>query len=144
MSKKKSNLQAFGSQDKSDLEKQMHFDFPKNLVSQAKGMKKRYYSIGEVAEMFDVNASLLRYWETEFSILKPKKNRQGNRLYTEKDVETVRLIHNLVKERGYTLEGAKNKLKENRDELENRQKVIKTLKNIRTFLVEMRNLVDNE
>ncbi|MGB0931110.1 MAG: MerR family transcriptional regulator [Chitinophagales bacterium] len=101
-------------------------------------MIKRYYSISEVAQMFRVNASLLRYWETEFSILRPKKNRQGKRLYTQKDIENLRLIYNLVKEKGYTLDGAKKKLKENRSELESQLKVIQTLKDIRTFLVEMR------
>lgn len=100
-------------------------------------MGKRYYTIGEVAEMFDVNTSLLRYWETEFSLLKPRKNSQGKRLYIQNDIENVRLIYNLVKERGYTLEGAKKKLKENRDELDSQLKVIETLKNIRAFLVEM-------
>ncbi len=106
-------------------------------------MKKRYYSIGEVAQMFEVNTSLLRYWETEFSVLKPKKNKQGKRLYTQKDLENVRLIYNLVKKRGYTLEGAKKKLKENRSELDSQLKIIDTLKNIRTFLVQIRDEMED-
>ncbi len=144
MSKKKSPLRAVDNQTENRL--QMHLDFPKDVVHSAKGMsiKKRYYNIGEVAQMFAVNASLLRYWETEFSMLRPKKNRQGNRLYTQKDIDNVQLIYSLVKERGYTLEGAKKKLKENRDELSNQLKVIQTLKDIRAFLVEMREQLDSE
>lgn len=72
---------------------------------------KLYYSIGEVSKMFDVNTSLIRFWEKEFSILKPKKNAKGNRLFTQKDVDNLHIIYNLVKERGFTLEGAKKKAK---------------------------------
>ncbi|MFK7908108.1 MAG: MerR family transcriptional regulator [Chitinophagales bacterium] len=106
-------------------------------------MTKRYYSIGEVALMFGVNASLLRYWETEFPILNPKKNRQGKRLYTQKDIGNLKLIYSLVKERGYTLEGAKNKLKGSRNELDNQLRVVKTLEDIRAFLVTMRDQLDD-
>lgn len=76
-----------------------------------KEITKLYYSIGEVAEMFDVNASLIRFWEKEFSVIKPKKNKKGNRLFTPKDIEGLRKIYQLVKEQGYTLEGAKQRLK---------------------------------
>lgn len=69
-----------------------------------------YYSIGEVAEMFEVNASTLRFWEKEFKQIKPDKNRQGKRLYSVKDIENIKLIHHLVKEKGFTLKGAKSKL----------------------------------
>ena len=68
---------------------------------------KMYYSIGEVSKMFNVNTSLIRFWEKEFSILKPKKNAKGNRLFTQKDVDNLHVIFNLVKERGFTLDGAK-------------------------------------
>jgi len=73
---------------------------------------KRYYSIGEVAKAFDVNASLIRFWDKEFDQLKPKKNAKGNRLFTPDDIKTLELIYHLVKERGFTLEGAKVQLKE--------------------------------
>jgi DNA-binding transcriptional MerR regulator len=73
---------------------------------------KRYYSIGEIAKAFDVNASLIRFWDKEFEALKPKKNAKGNRRFTPEDVQNLKLIYNLVKERGYTLEGAKTYLKE--------------------------------
>ena len=75
---------------------------------------KLYYSIGEVSEMFHVNASLVRFWEKEFDILKPRKNKKGNRLFTPEDLVNFRLIYNLVKEQGLTLEGAKKYLKDNR------------------------------
>lgn len=74
-------------------------------------LTKLYYSIGEVAEMFDVNTSLIRFWEKEFALIKPKKNKKGNRLFTPKDILTFDKIFDLVKDQGYTLEGAKLALK---------------------------------
>lgn len=101
---------------------------------------KLYYSIGEVAEMFDVNASLIRFWEKEFDSIKPKKNKKGNRLFTPEDIENYKVIYNLVKVQGLTLDGAKKYLKENRKavkhefkteksqfgEIENKLKLIKS------------------
>ncbi len=75
---------------------------------------KLFYSIGEVAEMFDVNASLIRFWEKEFDIIKPKKNKKGNRLFTPEDIDNFKVIYNLVKEQGLTLDGAKKYLKDNK------------------------------
>jgi DNA-binding transcriptional MerR regulator len=75
-------------------------------------IEKLYYSIGEVAEMFDVNTSLIRFWEKEFSQLQPRKNSRGNRVYNKKDIELFKKIHHLVKEKGFTLEVAKNALRE--------------------------------
>lgn len=75
-------------------------------------LKKLYYSIGEVADMFDVNTSLIRFWEKEFQVIKPKKNNKGNRLFTPKDIVQIDRIYHLVKEKGFTLEGAKKSLKE--------------------------------
>ena len=68
---------------------------------------KLYYSIGEVAKAFDVNTSLIRYWEQEFPIIKPKKNKKGNRYFTPSDIENLKIIYHLVKEKGYTLDGAR-------------------------------------
>jgi len=99
---------------------------------------KLYYSIGEVAEMFSVSTSLLRFWESEFDILKPKKNRQGNRLFTDEDIKNLKVIHHLLKERGFTLEGAKKKLKENRAVTQQNTEVIESLKKLRAFLVEVK------
>lgn len=87
--------------------------------------EKMYYKIGEVAKMFQVNTSLIRFWEKEFDIIKPKKNKKGNRLFTPEDVENFRIIYHLVKERGFTLKGAKEKLNQNRDKtIENAEIVI--------------------
>ena len=101
-------------------------------------IEKVFYSIGEVAEMFDLQTSTLRYWEQEFQVLKPKRNRKGTRYYTKKDIETLRLIYHLVKERGLTLKGAKQKIKENKDELDGTQLVVRKLQHIRSLLVRIR------
>ena len=98
---------------------------------------KLYYSIGEVAKMFGVNQSLIRFWEGEFSIIKPKKNKKGNRLFTPRDVDNFHLIFHLVKERGYTLQGAKQKLSEQAGDINENFEVVKRLKNIRSFLVDL-------
>ena len=81
-----------------------------------KAIEKLYYSIGEVAKTLNVNVSLVRFWEKEFEILKPKKNKKGNRMFTVKDFDNLKIIYHLVKERGFTLEGAKKKLKENKED----------------------------
>ncbi len=99
---------------------------------------KLYYSIGEVSKMFDVNTSLIRFWEKEFSILKPKKNAKGNRLFTQKDVDNLHIIYNLVKERGFTLEGAKKKMKENKSDVMNEAEMLKSLKKVRSFLLDLK------
>jgi DNA-binding transcriptional MerR regulator len=100
--------------------------------------KKLSFRIGEVADMFDVKTSLIRFWEKEFDIIKPKKNSKGNRLFTKADIENFHLIFHLVKERGFTLEGAKNKLKTNRDETVKNAEIALKLKEIRSFLVEIK------
>lgn len=98
---------------------------------------KLYYSIGEVAHMFGVNQSLIRFWENEFSIIKPRKNNKGTRFFTPKDVDNFHLIFHLVKERGFTLQGAKKKLHDNTDEVNRDFEIIKRLKNVRSFLVDL-------
>lgn len=103
-----------------------------------KPIEKLYYSIGEVAKMFDVNTSLIRFWEKEFDIIKPKKNKKGNRMFTKQDVENFNVIYHLVKERGFTLEGAKQKLKGNKDDTINNVEVVKSLNSIRAFLLEIK------
>lgn len=101
-------------------------------------IEKLYYSIGEVAEMFNVNTSLIRFWEKEFDIIKPHKNKKGNRLFTPADVENFHLIYHLVKEKGMTLKGAQKKLEENRDDTINNFEVISKLKEMRTMLIEIK------
>ena len=103
-----------------------------------KPTEKLFYKIGEVAEMFKVNVSLIRFWEKEFDILKPKKNKKGNRLFTKKDLNNLKVIYHLVKERGFTLEGAKMKLKENKKDTINNVEIVNHLKDIRGFLVRLR------
>jgi len=103
-----------------------------------KPITKLYYSIGEVAKMFGVNNSLIRFWEKEFDILKPKKNAKGNRLFTRKDVDNLKVIYHLVKERGFTLEGAKKKLRENKGDTIQNEEIVERLKDIRSFLVDLR------
>ena len=103
-----------------------------------KVIEKKYFSIGEVAEMLDVATSLIRFWESEFDIIKPKKNRKGNRQFTREDIESVKLIYHLVKEKGYTLQGAKDLLKNGNDTLKEKVEVIESLKKIRSFLEEIR------
>lgn len=102
-----------------------------------KKVEKLYYSIGEVAEMFEVNTSLIRYWEKEFDIIKPKKNRKGNRYFTISDIENFRLIYHLVKERGMTLKGAQKKLSDNKTETTQNFEIIKSLTAIRQQLTEL-------
>ena len=101
-------------------------------------IEKLFYSIGEVAQMYGVNVSLIRFWENEFDILKPKKNKKGNRMFTKTDLENLDIIFHLVKERGFTLDGAKKKLKENKKDTIDNISIINKLKEIRTFLVDLR------
>ena len=101
-------------------------------------VEKLYYSIGEVAEMFNVNTSLIRFWEKEFDVIKPKKNKKGNRLFTKEDIDNFHIIYNLVKERGMTLKGAKKKIKENKEDTEHNFEIIKSLESIRELLIEVR------
>lgn len=101
-------------------------------------IEKLFYPIGEVAKMYKVNVSLIRFWEKEFDILKPKKNKKGNRMFTKKDMENLDIIFHLVKERGFTLEGAKKKLKENKKDTIDTITIVKKLKEIRGFLTDLR------
>lgn len=103
-----------------------------------KKVEKLYYSIGEVSEMFHVNASLIRFWEKEFDIIKPKKNKKGNRFFTKQDIDNIQLIFHLVKERGLTLNGAKKKLRDNREDTNNSLEVIKSLTQIKAMLLEIK------
>jgi len=98
---------------------------------------KRYYSIGEVAEMFDVSKSLIRFWESEFSLLKPHKNSKGDRRFTPQNIEQMRLIYELVKERGFTLDGAKKEIRRLRGRQREKEQIISRLKNLRGFLEDL-------
>lgn len=101
--------------------------------------EKRYYKIGEVAKAFNVNTSLVRFWEKEFDIIKPKKNAKGNRMFTQEDIKNFKIIFNLVKERGFTLEGAKQKLKKNPTDIVENNEIISRLEAVRTELIRIKN-----
>lgn len=103
-----------------------------------KEIEKLYYSIGDVSKMLDVNASLIRFWEKEFDILKPKKNKKGDRVFTKEDVDNLKVIYHLVKERGYTLQGAKEKLKSNKEDTFDSVEMVKSLEKVKRFLLEMK------
>ena len=107
----------------------MHIELPPD---------KRYYSIGEVAKAFDVNASLIRFWDKEFDILKPKKNAKGNRMFTPEDIKNRQLIYHLVKERGFTLEGAKTHLKEGQKKTLDKFEIINKLEGIKAQLLSIK------
>ncbi|SFA76052.1 DNA-binding transcriptional regulator, MerR family [Flavobacterium swingsii] len=107
----------------------MHIDLPKD---------KRYYSMGEIATAFGVNQSLIRFWDKEFDILKPKKNAKGNRMFTPEDVKNLQLIFHLVKERGFTLEGAKVHLKEDQKKTLDKFDIISKLESIKAQLLSIK------
>ena len=96
--------------------------------------EKILYSIQEAAKMFDVNASLLRYWEKEFDSIRPYKSEKGTRQYREEDIEAIRLVYHLVKEKGLTLAGAKQKLKDNKESVVHTEEIVHRLKSIRSEL----------
>jgi DNA-binding transcriptional MerR regulator len=101
--------------------------------------EKLFYTIGEVSRMLNVSTSTIRFWENEFEIIQPKKNKKGNRLFRPQDVKNLRTIYHLLKERGFTLQGAKSKLQHNETDTVNKADVINTLNNFRVFLDDLKN-----
>ncbi len=104
---------------------------------------KLYYSMGEIAQKYDVKHSLIRYWEKEFDIIKPKKNKKGNRLFTKRDLDAFDLIYDLVKRKGFTLDGAKLKIKESRSDKFKKEEMISKLKDIKSFLIDLESQLDH-
>ena len=100
--------------------------------------KKLFYAIGEVAEMLGEQTSAVRYWEKEFDIIKPQKNKKGNRMFTYEDVENLKIIHYLLKEKGMTIAGVKKKMSENPDDVRKTHEVIQSLKKMKSLLVKIR------
>ena len=100
---------------------------------------KRYYKIGEVAKAFNVNASLIRFWDKEFDVLKPKKNKKGNRMFTPDDIKNLQMIYHLVKEKGFTLEGARQKLKSKPEAIKDSYDIISRLESIKGELIKIKN-----
>jgi DNA-binding transcriptional MerR regulator len=98
-------------------------------------ISKMYYTISEVAEIFGLSTSNIRFWENEFDILKPKKNAKGNRLFTPVDIDNLHLIYHLIKERGLTLKGAKQRLKDNKDNTLKNFEIVKRLKDVKSELL---------
>lgn len=109
----------------------MHIELPEKL----------YYSIGEVAKAFNVNTSLIRFWEKEFDAICPKKNKKGNRYFTQQDIKNLKLIYHLVKERGYTLDGAKTALVEKED-IKEEVELLARMEFIRSELVKLKESFD--
>lgn len=101
-------------------------------------INKLYYTMGEVTTMFGVNASQIRFYEREFDIIQPKKNKKGNRLFTPDDIANLKIIFNLVKDKGYTLQGAREYLRNNKNEARENQRVIDSLQRLKAFLIEVR------
>ncbi|MEI8114296.1 MAG: MerR family transcriptional regulator [Bacteroidia bacterium] len=101
-------------------------------------VEKILFSIGEVSEMFGVNTSNIRFWENEFDILKPHKNAKGNRMFTKEDIENLKIIYHLLKEKGMTIKGAQKKLKENKEDTIENFEVVKKLQEIRQMLVDIK------
>jgi DNA-binding transcriptional MerR regulator len=108
------------------------------MAYKEKEIEKIYYSIGEVAEQFNVAPSLIRFWESEFELIQPKKNRKGNRQFMKEDIENVRTIYHLVKQKGFTLQGAKEMLRNDTSAVKDKMEIYDSLKKIRQFLVEVR------
>lgn len=103
-----------------------------------KSNKKLYHSISEVAAMFNLNESTLRFWEKEFNIIRPRKTGKGTRFYKQEDIEAVRLIHYLVRERGMTLAGARQKIKDNKDDTVKQEEIVNKLKQIKAEILAIR------
>ncbi|CDS91776.1 MULTISPECIES: MerR family transcriptional regulator [Sphingobacterium] len=101
-------------------------------------INKLYYTMGEVTAMFNVNASQIRFYEREFDIIQPKKNKKGNRLFTQDDIANLKIIFNLVKDKGYTLQGAREYLRTNKSEAKENQRVVDSLEKLKSFLLEVR------
>lgn len=112
------------------------------MTRSSKNLEKMYYTIGEVAGMFGMNTSNIRFWEKEFDIIKPRRTKKGDRYFTAKDVENFHLIYHLVRERGYTLNGAREKLKQDRVATEKTSEISARLKEVRGFLLELGNQLD--
>jgi DNA-binding transcriptional MerR regulator len=108
------------------------------MAYKEKEIEKLYYSIGEVADLFNVAPSLIRFWESEFDIIKPKKNRKGNRQFTKEDIDNVRTIYHFVKEKGFTLQGAKEMLRNDNGAVRDKMEMIDSLRRVRAFMAELR------
>ena len=108
-----------------------------------KEIEKKYFTIGEVARSLKVATSLIRFWESEFDIIKPRKNRKGNRQFTQEDIKNVKLIYHLVKDKGFTLQGARDFIAQGSETVQDKLELIKSLQSVRDFLIQLRNELPN-
>jgi DNA-binding transcriptional MerR regulator len=108
------------------------------LPYKEKQIEKIYYTIGEVAEIFKVAPSLIRFWQSEFEIINPKKNKKGNRQFTKDDIENIKMVYHLVKEKGYTLQGAKELIKADKVKVKDKFEMIRSLEKVKSFLIELK------
>lgn len=106
-------------------------------------IEKKYHSIGDVAKMFGVATSLIRFWEDEFDIIQPKKNKKGHRIFTKDDIESIKLIYHLVKEQGYKIKSAKEIIENKKEKTEDKLEMIESLQKVRAFLIDLRDKMDN-
>lgn len=106
-----------------------------------KKVEKLYYSIGEISEMLSVPVSTVRFWDNEFDVLKPVKNKKGNRLFTQSDVRNLRIIHHLLKEEGMTLSGVKKKMSEKWDETDYKFEISESLLKIKSIILEIKDSI---
>lgn len=104
----------------------------------ARPIEKLYFTIGDVAKKFGVATSLIRYWEQEFENIRPKKNSRGNRKYTKEDVKEIETVYHLVKEKGYTLQGARELIDSRKSEVENQKDILDSLNKVKNFLIELK------
>ena len=112
------------------------------MAYKEKIIEKKYYTIGDVAEIFGVATSLIRFWETQFEIIKPHKNKKGNRVYTKEDIEDLRIVYYYVKEKGYTLDGAKEMIKLDKSQNLDKIEIVRSLESVRDFLLELKKSMD--
>lgn len=103
-----------------------------------KPIVKKYFTIGEVAKGLGVATSLIRFWETQFDFIRPKKNAKGNRKFTQDDLKKLKLVYHLVKEKGYTLQGAQDHIKSSKDSIDDKAELVESLQRVRSFLEEMK------
>ncbi len=123
------------------LDPRSFHDQQHQTVTGEEEIQRQYYTIGEVARELDLTTSLIRFWETEFREIHPKKNRKGNRVYTPKDIEALRKIRYLLKEQKYTIKGAKDRLHNDMEALEEEIQTKATLLKVRSFLLELREIL---
>jgi len=114
------------------------------MTYKEKAIEKKYFSIGEVAEMLNITTSQIRFWESEFEVIRPQKNRNGKRQFTKEDIDKIKMVHHLVKEKKYTIHGARQLLKQNNKAVQNKMEMIESLEEVKAFLMELKHKLDDQ